>query len=303
MSNELIRLSAEVSAARDRGQPIVALESSVLAQGLPEPANREAEARMRTAIVVGGAVPAVTGLERGQVTAGLSDDALERFLGRANVRKVAARDLPAAMVEGVDGATTVAAAIVIAKAAGIDVFATGGIGGVHREPPYDESADLLELSRTPVLVVCAGAKSILNLSGTWERLDSFGVPVVGYRTSEFPGFFCGRTGIRLGVCVDSPSDITKLWRAHRGLGRPQAMLVVQDPPADLALSASETDRVVGAALDEARQRGVRGAAVTPFLLEAVTRLTNGASLALNVALLERNAALAAAIATNARATP
>lgn len=292
-----------VAAARDRGQPIVALESSVLAQGLPEPQNRDAARRMRAAIQAQGAVAAITAVDRGALAAGLSDEALERFLRRANVRKVSARDLPAAMVEGVDGATTVAAAIVIAKAAGIEVFATGGIGGVHREPAYDESADLLELSRTPVLVVCAGAKSILDLAATWERLDSLGIPVVGYRTTQFPGFFCAETGIRLGVCVESPADITKLWRAHRGLQRPQAMLVVQDPPPDLALSAQETERAVAAALDDARERGIRGSAVTPILLESVTRFTNGASLALNVALLERNAALAAAVATNLWAVP
>lgn len=303
MPHPLIRLDAAVAAARDRGQPIVALESSVLAQGLPIPQNREAAVRMRAAIETRGAVTAITGVERGVVSAGLSNEGLERFLNRDDVRKVSARDLPAAMVDGVDGATTVAAAIVVARAAAIDVFATGGIGGVHREPSYDESADLVELSRTPVVVVCAGAKSILNLAATWERLDTLGVPVVGYRTSQFPGFFCGETGIRLGMCVDSPEDITKLWRAHRGLGRTQAMLVVQDPPRALALSADETEQAVAAALDQARQRGIQGAAVTPFLLDAVTRFTKGASLALNVGLLEQNAALAADIATNAQGAP
>jgi pseudouridine-5'-phosphate glycosidase len=296
-------LDAAVSAARARGQPIVALESSVFAQGLPEPHNREAARRMIAAIEARGAVAAITAVDRGVVVAGLSEAALERFLRRADIRKVSARDIPASILERADGATTVAAAIAIAHAAEISAFATGGIGGVHREPAYDESADLLELSRTPVIVVCAGAKSILNLSATWERLDSLGVPVVGYRTSDFPGFFCGVTGIRLGICVESPAEITKLWRAHRDLQRPQAMLVVQDPPPELALTADETERAVSAALDEARRRGIRGAALTPFLLESVTRFTNGASLALNVALLERNAALASAIATNAEGAP
>ena len=300
MRNTAITLSAEASAALERGTPLIALESSVFAQGLPQPHNRDAAHRMTAAVRQRGGVPVVTGVEKGAVVAGLSDEALDRFLERKNVRKVSARDLAAAMVQGADGATTVAAAIVIASAVGIDVFATGGIGGVHREPPYDESADLVEMSRTPVIVVCAGAKSILNLPATWERLDSLGIPVVGFQTSQFPGFFCGQTGIPLATRVESTADLTKLWRAHRALGRTQAMLVVQDPPTDLALSADVTERAVKDALNEARAAGIGGAAVTPFLLDAVTRFTKGASLALNVKVLERNAALAAELATNLR---
>ena len=295
-------MGEEVSAALEHGHPVVALESSVFAQGLPAPYNREAAERMAAAVRQRGAVPAITGVERGVVRAGLTDQALDRFLGRDNVRKVSARDLAASVVTGADGATTVAAAIAIAKAAGIAVFATGGIGGVHREPAYDESADLFEMSRTPVMVVCAGAKSILNLAATWERLDSLGIPVVGFQTTQFPGFFCGQTGIALSSRVDTVEDLTKLWRAHRALGRAQALLVVQDPPPALALSAETTERAVGAALAEARHKGITGAAVTPFLLDAVTRFTRGASLALNVAVLERNAALAAETATNLRST-
>ncbi|HJU66125.1 MAG TPA: pseudouridine-5'-phosphate glycosidase, partial [Gemmatimonadaceae bacterium] len=184
-----MRLTPEVAIALREGAPVVALESSVFAQGLPFPANREACDRMRRALHAVGAVPAITAISRGVACAGLDEKDLERFLRREGVRKLSARDLGCAMMAGADGATTVAAALVLAREARIEVFATGGIGGVHRTPAYDESADLIELSRTPVVVVCAGAKSVLDLEATAERLESLGIPVLGYRTSEMPGFF------------------------------------------------------------------------------------------------------------------
>jgi len=297
-----IRFPSEISSALSAKAPIVALESSVLAQGLPIPQNREAAERMMRGVREGGAVPAVTAVVRGVPTLGLEDDELERFLRREGVRKVSARDLPAAMVAGADGATTVAASLAIAALAGVPVFATGGIGGVHRGLHADdawvgdESADLPELARSPVITVCAGAKSILDLPATMERLETLGVPVVGYRTSELPGFFTTGTGIPVPQRVESAAEIAAIWRAHRALGRPSALLVVQPPPADAALPRDTVDAAVRQALASARAEGVRGAAVTPYLLGAVLQATKGRSLAANLALLEANARLAAEIA-------
>ena len=282
--------------ARVAGTPLVALESSVLAQGLPSPANRDAEARMRGAIAARGAVPAITAVVRGAVTIGLEGDDLERFLRRDGVRKVSARDLSVAVVGGADGATTVAASLVCSVAAGLDVLATGGIGGVHRDAPFDESADLAELGRSSVVVVCAGAKSILDLPATLERLETLGVTLLGYRTDEFPGFFTASTGLRVPARVDSAGEIAAILRAGRALGRPGAVLVAQPPPEAEALDADDVERAVAEALRAARAGAVRGAAVTPFLLAAVERATAGRSLGANLALLEANAALAAEVA-------
>jgi pseudouridine-5'-phosphate glycosidase len=249
-----------------------------------------------------GAVPAVTAMVRGTLTVGLDGDDLERFLRREGVAKVSARDLPVSAVRKEDGATTVAATLAVCTAAGLDVFATGGIGGVHREPAFDESADLAELGRTSMVVVCAGAKSILDLPGTLERLESLGVTLLGYRTDEFPGFFTAATGLRVPARVESAAEVAAVLRAARALGRPGAVLVVQPPPPAQALAAHEVEQAVRSALDDARTLGVRGAAVTPFLLAAVERHTGGRSLAANLALLEQNAALAAEVAVALRAT-
>jgi pseudouridine-5'-phosphate glycosidase len=290
------RVSATVAAALAAGRPVVALESSVLAQGLPIPANREAAERMTGAVERAGAVPAITAVVAGQCALGLEPSELERFLRRDGVRKVAARDLAVAAAQGADGATTVAASLCIAGAANVAVFATGGIGGVHRDAPFDESGDLLELSRTPIVVVCAGAKSILDLPATLERLETLGVTVVGYRTDEMPGFFTRTTGLRLTARADTPAELARIHRAARAIKRTQATLVVQAPPADVALPQDVVDDAVTAALNEARRQGVRGAAVTPYLLAAVERATGGRSLRTNLGLLEENASLAGAIA-------
>jgi pseudouridine-5'-phosphate glycosidase len=232
----------------------------------------------------------------GQCTLGLEPPELERFLKREGIRKVAARDLPVAMAQKADGATTVAASLCIAGATGVQVFATGGIGGVHRDAPFDESGDLIELARSPLVVVCAGAKSILDLPATLERLETLGVTVVGYRTDELPGFFTRSTGLRLGARAETATEIARIYRGSRALGRTQAVLVVQPPPADLALPAEIVDAAVVTALEHARRSDIRGAAVTPFLLAAVERATDGRSLRTNLGLLEENAALAASIA-------
>jgi len=275
----------------------VALESSVLAQGLPIPQNAEAARRMDAAVRAAGATPAVTAVVRGELTLGLADDDLARFLARERIEKVSARDLGVACAVGADGATTVAASLAICRLTGVQVFATGGIGGVHREPAFDESADLLELSRTPAIVVCAGAKSILDLPATLERLESYGVPVIGYRSHEFPGFFTAETGLRVPAAAHTPEVIAEMAQAHwHTVGQSSALLVVQPPPAAAALGRAEVDAVVAAAVEEARQRGIRGAALTPHLLAAIATATGGRSMTANLALLEANAALAGAIA-------
>ena len=292
----LLRILPDIAAALTSGAPVVALESSVLAQGLPIPGNREAAERMTRAVRSRGATPAITAVVGGIPTLGLTHAELERFLARDGVRKVSARDLGAAVAQLADGATTVAATLALATLAGVRVFATGGIGGVHREPAFDESADLPELARSSMIVVCAGAKSILDLPATMERLETLGVAVVGYRTLEMPGFFTADTGLRLSVRADSAEEIARMFVAHRALGRRSALLVMQPLPAEFALSRERVERAVAKAVAEATAQGVRGAAMTPALLGAIERETNGRSLVTNLELLERNAALAAEIA-------
>jgi pseudouridylate synthase len=262
---------------------------------------------MMDAVRSRGAVPAIAAVIRGAPSLGLEGEDLRRFLARDGVRKVSARDLGSAITHSADGATTVAATLCIAHLAGAEVFATGGIGGVHRSPSaaaqsFDESADLIELARTPMVVVCACAKSILDLPATWERLETLGIPVVGYRTSHLPGFFTADTGIALGERADEAHEIAAIFRAHRSLGRSQALLVVQPPPEHYALDAAQVERAVANALRSAHEDGVRGAAVTPFLLERVTRLTEGRSLDANLALLEANASLAGEISVHLSAS-
>jgi pseudouridine-5'-phosphate glycosidase len=290
------RVLAPVADALAAGQPVVALESSVLAQGLPIPDNSQAAIRMMGGVRRAGALPAITAVVKGQCTLGLTDDELERFLERRAIRKVSSRDLPVAMVQQANGATTVSASLCIAGATNVPVFATGGIGGVHRNAPFDESGDLLELARTPMVVVCAGAKSILDLPATLERLETLGVTVVGYRTDELPGFFTRTTGLRLSARAESAEEIAAMHRASRALGRRQAILVVQPPPEAVALPQTLVDRAVLHALEQARKSEIHGAALTPFLLAAVLQATEGRSLSANLGLLEENAWLAGAIA-------
>ena len=293
----VVRVLPHVASAIASGQAVVALESSVLAQGLPIPANREAAERMVAGVARGGAMAAITAVVSGVPVLGLAPDELDRFLARTGVRKVSSRDLGVAAAQRADGATTVAASLCIALAAGVEVFATGGIGGVHRSAPFDESTDLGELARTPMIVVCAGAKSILDLPATLERLETLGVAVVGYRTDELPGFFTRTTGLSLTARADSPEEIAAMHLASRALGRPQATLVVQPLPEAVALDRDVVDRAVTDALAEAQRSGIRGAATTPFLLGAVLRATEGRSLSANLYLLEENAFLAGAIAS------
>lgn len=291
-----MEVAPEVAAALAAGKPVVALESSVLAQGLPEPANREACDRMLRAIESEGAVAAITAVVRGRAVVGLAGPELERFLARAGIAKVAARDLAGAVTLGADGATTVSASLVLAARAGVRVFATGGIGGVHRNAPFDESADLIELSRRSIVCVCAGAKAILDLSATAERLETLSVPVVGFRTDRFPEFYSAGDAIPVGCRVESPEEIARLYESHVALGMPGAVLVVNPPPAEEALDRGVVQAAVATALEEAARTGIAGKDVTPALLDSVGRATAGESVAANVALLESNARLAARIA-------
>lgn len=296
-----VRVAPAVAAALRDGRPVVALESSVFAQGLPQPENRDAARRMLAAVRARGAEPAITAVAKGTPVVGLDGDDLERFLAKGGVSKISARDIAPAAVAQADGATTVAGSLALAHAAHIVVLATGGIGGVHRVAPTpgadtvrDESADLAELACTPMVVVCAGAKTILDLPGTMERLESLGVAVVGYRVDELPGFLTSGTGISLSWRFESAAEVAAAWRMQRALGRAQAIVVVQPPP--LPLPRAMVDDAVNRALDAAVRAGIAGTALTPWLLARLEEETGGASLATNVALLESNAALAAEIA-------
>lgn len=292
----VIRYTPEVGEALLQRRPVVALESSVLAQGLPIPANREAAERMTAAVARAGAVPAVTAIVDGVPAIGLTPAELERFLAREGIGKVSSRDLAPAIARGGCGATTVAATLALIARSDVRVFATGGIGGVHRAPRYDESADLVELARTPRLVVCAGAKSILDLPATLERLETLGVAVIGYRCREFPAFFSVSSTLPVSAVAESPDEVAAIERAHRALGRREALLIVQPCPAGDAIPSEEVEGALAAALREAESQHVRGNAVTPFLLAAIERATAGRSRRANLALLEANAELAGRIA-------
>jgi pseudouridine-5'-phosphate glycosidase len=291
-------LSEEVADARARGRPLVALESSIIAQGFPRPDNLALGHALEAAVRAAGAVPATLAVLDGRAHVGLSPAELERLANSDDVVKVAARDLGPLIARGGNGATTVAASLAIARAAGIEVFATGGIGGVHPPTggPPDVSADLMALARTPVMTVCAGAKSILDLPATLEALDSLGVPVVGYGVNELPAFFTAESGLRVPARLDDPVSVAMAWRAHRALGLDAAMLVANPPPADVALSGVEVAALVRRAEDEARTAQVSGPRLTPFLLAALDRESGGRTRVVNRALALSNATLAARIA-------
>jgi pseudouridine-5'-phosphate glycosidase len=275
---------------------VVALESSVFAQGLPRPANARAARQMTSAITRAGGVAAITAVVRGRPTVGVAPADLQRFLRRDGIAKVSARDLAPAVLQKSDGATTVAAGILLAHRAGIRVFATGGIGGVHRNAPFDESPDLLELSRTPVIVVCAGPKAILDVAATAERLEALGVTVIGYRTDTLPAFYLSSTDLPVTIRLDTARDIARLYAVHMSFGRPAALLVVREPPASARLPPKVLEAAIRQGLQLAAADGVRGQRVTPFLLQAVEQATGGASVEANVELLAANADLAAQIA-------
>lgn len=291
-----IATSAAVADALAQQHPLVALESTVIAHGLPYPQNVTIARQMEDLVRQGGAVPATIGVVAGTATVGLDDSTLERFAQASDVRKLARRDIPLAIADGAFGATTVSATMALAHAAGISVFATGGIGGVHRgaQTSFDISADLTELAKTPVIVVCAGAKSILDLPATLEYLETVGVPVYGYQTAEFPAFYSAHSGLKVNHAADI-ATIARAWQAHRALGG-GGMIVAVPPPAEFALPAAHIEVAIQRALDQATAAGISGQAVTPFLLSAVAAETSGESMRTNMALLANNATIAAALA-------
>jgi pseudouridine-5'-phosphate glycosidase len=292
----MIHTSPAVAEALAARRPVVALESTVLAHGLPRPRNLEVAMAMEEAVAAAGAVPATVGVVAGVPRVGMGRAQIERLANADGVLKLSTRDLAVPVARGTDGATTVAATMWLAVRTGVRVFATGGIGGVHRGEGRDVSADITELGRTPMLVVCAGAKSILDLPATREALETAGVLVVGFGTDELPAFYAARSGIPVDVRVDDAEQAAALWRAHRDFALPGAMLLCVPPPAEHALDAEEVDGAISAALDRARREGVRGKEVTPFLLRAVAEATGGRSLEANVALLLNNARVAASVA-------
>jgi pseudouridylate synthase len=293
-----VRLSDEVERARSSGSPVVVLESSVIAQGLPHPVNLEAARACEEAVRQGGAVPAVVAVIDGIVRCGLTADEVRRLASGAERRwKVGVGDLASAVLQRATGGTTVSATCAVAAACGLPLFATGGIGGVHRGDGGDVSADLAALARYPGMVVCAGAKSVLDLPRTLEALEALGVPVLGYGTSEFPAFYADRSGIPLEHRADTPELAAEALHAQRDqLGLPQAIVLTVSPPVEVALDRDELDRALVAAEAEARRQGVTGKAVTPFLLARLVEATGGRTLRANVALLAMNARVAAEIA-------
>ena len=291
-----ICVSVRAQEALTKGKPVVALESSLISHGLPHPQNLEAARTMERTVRENGAVPATIAVIGGKIRVGLTEGELEYMATRENVRKVSRRDLPIAVAQGLDGATTVAATMCVAHLAGIEVMATGGIGGVHRGHPFDVSADLPELARTPVAVVCSGAKSILDLPATLEWLETHGVPIVGYGTDEFPAFYSRSSGLKVDARVDSPEEAARIIHTKWELGLEGGVLVVVPVPEEAELPRELAERAIERALKAAEERGVRGKALTPFLLGQIARLTEGRSLAANIALLKNNAAVAAQIA-------
>lgn len=274
----------------------VALESTVIAHGLPYPHNLALAREMEQIIRQAGAQPRTVGILHGELVAGLDDEQLHLMATGANVRKVSRRDLPIVVAQGLHGATTVATTMWIAHRFGIEVFATGGIGGVHRGAGADISADLQELAQTPVIVVCAGAKAILDLPATLEYLETFGVTVVGYGTDEFPAFYSRQSGLPVDVRCDTPQAVVELWRAKRKLGLPGGLLVTVPIPVAAEIATSEIEPLISAAVQAAAERRLRSAEVTPFLLACISEQSGERSLKANLALLKNNASAAAAIA-------
>jgi pseudouridine-5'-phosphate glycosidase len=292
-----LRLGTEVAGALREGAPVVALESTIIAHGLPHPQNLRVARQVERAVRDHGAVPATVGMVGGELTVGLDDAELTRLAGPEPVAKLSVRDLAVAAAAGRDGATTVAATSAVAAAAGVQVFATGGLGGVHRGAPFDESADLTTLARTPIVVVCAGVKSILDVAATLERLETLGVAVVGYRTRRFPGFFVTDAGHHLDWSLDSPEQVATVLRAQRAQGAHRAAVVLANPlPRDEQLDPALHDRVLAEGMARLERDGVTGNAVTPYLLAHLHAATGGRSLAVNVRIILRNAALAAQVA-------
>jgi pseudouridine-5'-phosphate glycosidase len=295
-----IFVAPEVERAITNGRPVVALESAVVTHGLSYPRSLELARKMELTVREGGAVPATIAVIGGRIKIGVTEGELEALAQSASNLKVGPRDFARAIVEGASGGTTVAATMFAARRAGITVFATGGIGGVHKENRFDISADLGALAATAMIVVCSGAKAILDLAATLEWLEMMGVPVVGYRTDEFPAFYSRESGLDVSVRLDSPPAIAEYWEAHKSLGMEGAVLVANPIPESSAIPYREMEPLLDEASREARDQRLRGKALTPFLLQRVSDLSEGRSLIANEALLLSNARLAAEISSAIR---
>lgn len=294
--DNLFQVSEEVRGALGEGRAVVALESTVISHGLPRPQNLETALRLERVVREGGAVPATVAVLGGRMCVGVDASQLARLAEGEGVRKVSRRDLPLAVARAEDGATTVAGTLWIASRAGLKVFATGGIGGVHRGPLPDVSADLPELARTPLTVVCSGAKSVLDLPATREWLETHGVPVVGYGCDEMPAFYTRRSGLPADARADTAEEVARVVRARDRLGLEAALVVAVPVPEGFEVDEGLMEESLSEALAEAASRGVAGRELTPFLLTHMSRRSGGATLRANLALLENNARVAADVA-------
>ena len=294
--NQYLSISPEVKAALEAGKPVVALESTIISHGMPYPQNVQTALRVEQTIRDNGAVPATIAVIGGKLKAGCTPDEIE-YLGKKGqaVTKASRRDLPVLVARGEDGATTVTTTMIIAAMAGIKVFATGGIGGVHRgaETTMDISADLEELAQTPVMVICAGAKSILDLGLTLEYLETKGVPVIGYGTDELPAFYTRHSGFGVDYRIDTPEELAAAFHAKLAMGLKGGMLVTNPIPEQYSMPAEVINKAIDEAIAESQRLGIHGKATTPFLLAKVKDLTGGDSLAANIELVLNNARLAA----------
>ena len=298
--NKYLSLSPEVAQALQQGKPVVALESTIISHGMPYPQNVETALKVEQTIRDNGAVPATIAIINGKLKAGCTPEEIE-YLGKKGqaVTKASRRDLPVLIARGEDGATTVTTTMIIAAMAGIQVFATGGIGGVHRgaETTMDISADLEELAQTPVMVICAGAKSILDLGLTLEYLETKGVPVIGYQTDELPAFYTRHSGFNVDYRIDSSEELAAAFKAKLDMGLKGGMLVTNPIPEQYSMPADVINKAIDQAIEESKQLGIHGKQTTPFLLAKVKELTGGDSLASNIQLVLNNARLAAKTAT------
>lgn len=296
MDKALFSLSREVESALFSKKPIVALESTVIAHGLPRPKNLEIAQRVEQLVREEGSVPATIAILGGQLSVGLSDEQIRFIAENEEIKKVSIRDLPIAVAQKWNGATTVASTSWIARRAGISVFATGGIGGVHRGSLSDVSADLPALASTSLVVVCSGAKIVLDLPATREWLETYGITVIGYQCDQLPGFYTRNSALPVDLRVDSPDEVAELFLAQRALGVERALLVTVPVPEEFEVSPANLERTLNAALEEAEHEQVVGRELTPFLLSRMAHTSGGATLEANIALLENNARVAAAIA-------
>lgn len=296
MRSDLIKIAAEAKAALTASQPVVALESTVIAHGLPRPQNLATALRLEEIVRAEGAVPATIAVLNGKPCVGLDTEQRELIANEDDIRKLSTRDLPIALARGWNGATTVASTMWIARRAGIDVFATGGIGGVHRGSLPDVSADLPELARTPMIVVCSGAKIVLDLPATREWLETYSVTVVGYECDEMPAFYSRRSGLPADVRCDSPKEVVEIFNAQRKLEMESALLVTVPVPAAAEVHSDLLQKVLDESLAEAERKRIAGRDLTPFLLARMAEQSAGATLRANIALLENNARVAAQIA-------